>query len=74
MSNIDKVYIVFDGTSHYGVWESDLEMEKLYNNIEVVKGPYNDWTNDIDDIIDTLNEENNCPSKLYPVYSVEILN
>ena len=47
--NSNKIYIVFDGTSHYGVWESDLEMEKMNNDVEVVKGPYNDWSDIVDD-------------------------
>ena len=54
---MDKVYIVFDGTSHYGIWESDLEMEKMNNDVEVVKGPYNDWTDTVDDEIMKLNDE-----------------
>lgn len=55
--NPNKVYIVFDGTSHYGVWGCDVEMEKTYNNVEVVKGPFFDWDDYVDDLIDQLNAE-----------------
>lgn len=55
MSKIDKVYIVFDGTSHYGVWESDLEMEKMNNNVEVIDGPFDEWNDEVDNIIEERN-------------------
>jgi len=55
--NPNKVYIVFDGTSHYGVWGCDVEMEILSNDVEVVKGPYSDWNDSVEDEITKLNDE-----------------
>lgn len=55
--NPNKVYIVFDGTSHYGVWGCDVEMEIMSNGVEVVKGPYNDWDDNVEDEITKLNDE-----------------
>ena len=53
----DKIYIVFDGTSYYGVYGCDVEDEIADNDVEVVKGPYNDWNNNVDDMITKLNDE-----------------
>jgi len=53
----NKIYIVFDGTSYYGVYGCDVEDEIMDNDVEVVKGPYNDWNNNVDDIITKLNDE-----------------
>ena len=53
----DKIYIVFDGTSYYGVYGCDVEDEIMDNDVVVVKGPYNDWNNDVDDMITKLNDE-----------------
>jgi hypothetical protein len=53
----DKIYIVFDGTSYYGVYGCDVEDEITDNGVEVVKGPYNDWDNNVDDMITKLNDE-----------------
>ena len=53
----DKIYIVFDGTSYYGVYGCDVEDEITDNDVVVVKGPYNDWNNDVDDMITKLNDE-----------------
>ena len=55
--NPNKVYIVFDGTSHYGVWGSDVEMEIASNDVEVVKGPYTDWNDLVENEISKLNDE-----------------
>lgn len=55
--NPNKVYIVFDGTSHYGVWGCDVEMEISSNDVEVVKGPYPDWNDIVEDEINKLNDE-----------------
>ena len=55
--NPNKVYIVFDGTSHYGVWGYDVEMEITSNDVEVVKGPYSDWNDTVEDEITKLNDE-----------------
>ena len=42
-----QVYIVFDGTSHYAIYGSDWDP----NEEEIVKGPYNDWNDEVEDII-----------------------
>ena len=55
--NPNKVYIVFDSTSHYGVWGCDVEMEISSNDVEVVKGPYPDWNDIVEDEINKLNDE-----------------
>ena len=55
--NSNKVYIVFDGTSHYGVWGCDVEMEIASNDVEVVKGPYSNWNDIVEDEINKLNDE-----------------
>ena len=55
--NSNKVYIVFDGTSHYGVWGCDVEIELSSNDVEVVKGPYPDWNDIVEDEINKLNDE-----------------
>ena len=55
--NPNKIYIVFDGTSHYGVYGCDVEDEIRDNDVEVVKGPYNDWDNSVDEAIEKLNDE-----------------
>ena len=55
--NPNKVYIVFDGTSHYGVWGCDVEMEISSNDVEVVKGPYPDCNDIVEDEINKLNDE-----------------
>ena len=49
--NPNKVYIVFDGTSHYGVWGCDIEMEQTYNDAEVVDGPFDEWNDEVDNIV-----------------------
>lgn len=55
--NPNKIYIVFDGTSHYGVYGCDMEDEIQDNDVEVVKGPFNDWDNSVDEAIEKLNDE-----------------
>lgn len=55
--NPNKIYIVFDGTSHYGVYGCDVEDEIQDNDVEVVKGPFNDWDNSVDEAIEKLNDE-----------------
>lgn len=66
--NPNKVYIVFDGTSYYGVYGCDIEMEINYNDVEVVSGPYNDWDNSFDEKINKLNDEA-CGKKYDKRYS-----
>ena len=55
--NPNKIYIVFDGTSNYGVYGCDVEDEIHNNDVEVVKGPFNDWDNSVDEAIEKLNDE-----------------
>ena len=55
--NPNKVYIVFDGTSHYGVWGCDVETEISCNDAEVVGGPFNNWDNNLNNTIERLNDE-----------------
>ena len=57
--NPSAVYIVFDGTSHYAVWGCDVEMEKMYNDAEVVEGPFADWDDEVDNRVEELNNEAN---------------
>ena len=37
--NPNKVYVVFDGTSHYAVYGCDVENEQIDNDAEIVAGP-----------------------------------
>lgn len=53
----DAVYIVFDGTSYYGVFGCDLEDEINTNDAEIVKGPFREWNDDVDYKIEILNNE-----------------
>ena len=53
----NAVYIVFDGTSHYGVYGCDVEDEILNNDAEVVKGPFSAWNDKVDAMIEDLNNE-----------------
>lgn len=56
--NPNKIYIVCDGSSYYGVYGCDVEMEITYNDVEVysTKG-YDDWDNEFEDKITKLNDE-----------------
>ena len=51
------VYIVFDGTSHYGVYGCDIKDEIAENDVEVVKGPFRTWDENVDLKIEELNKE-----------------
>lgn len=53
----DAVYIVFDGTSYYGVFGCDIEDEINTNDVEIVKGPFREWNDDVDYKIEMLNNE-----------------
>ena len=53
----DAIYIVFDGSSHYGVYGCDVEDEILNNDVEVVKGPFAKWDDKVEQIIEDLNDE-----------------
>ena len=55
--NPNKIYIVCDGSSYYGVYGCDMEDEIKDNDVEVVKGPFNDWDNSVDEAIEKLNDE-----------------
>lgn len=55
--NPNLIYIVFDGTSYYGLYGCDIQDEIAnapYNATEVVEGPFNEWP---DDRIEKLNNE-----------------
>jgi hypothetical protein len=54
--NPNKVYIVCDGSSYYGVYGCDIEDEIKENDVEVVSKGYNDWSDDFDDEITKLND------------------
>lgn len=53
----ERVFIVFDGTSHYVVYECDIDAEIKENDIEIIEGPYNEWTDDVDYRVEELNDE-----------------
>lgn len=54
----NKIYIVFDGTSYYDVMGYDLEDEIEYNDVEVVRGPFDAPMHGmLEDLIDSLNAE-----------------
>lgn len=55
--NPNKIYIVCDGSSYYGVYGCDIEMEIASNDVEIVKGPYSDWNDNVEDEITKLNDE-----------------
>lgn len=52
------VYIVCDGSSHYGIYAYDLD-EELENGAEIVKGPFKSWDEKVDSMIERLNDELN---------------
>lgn len=50
----DSVYIVFDGTSYYGIYGCDVEdLLQEDEDVEIVAGPYTDWP---DEKIERLND------------------
>ena len=53
----ERVFIVFDGTSHYVVYECDIDAEIKENDVEIIEGPYNEWTDDVDYRVEKLNDE-----------------
>lgn len=53
----ERVFIVFDGTSHYVVYECDIDAEIKENDVEIIEGPYNEWTDDVDYRVEELNDE-----------------
>ena len=49
----NAVYIVFDGTSYYGLFGCDIrELQVEYPDIEIISGPYRQWP---DEKIEQLN-------------------
>lgn len=55
------VYIVSDGSSCYGVYACDLE-EEMENGAEVLKGPFKEWNDKVDALIEQYNDEINGTS------------
>ncbi len=53
----DATYIMFDGTSHYGIFGCDVEDDIEENGSEVVDGPFNEWNDEVDYKIEALNRE-----------------
>ena len=53
----ERVFIVFDGTSHYVVYECDIDAEIKENDVEIIEGPYNEWTDYVDYRVEELNDE-----------------
>lgn len=51
--NSNKVYIVFDGTSHYPIYGCDFDP----NEEEIVRGPFNDLNDEVDALTERLNDE-----------------
>lgn len=57
----DWVYIVCDGSSCYGIYASDLD-EELANGAEVLKGPFKNWDDKVDGLIEQYNDQLNGTS------------
>ena len=53
--NPNKVYVVFDGTSHYAVYGCDAENEQIDNDAEIVDGPFDEWNDEVDAIVEKMN-------------------
>lgn len=53
----DAVYIVCDGTSCYGCFGCDIEDEIRDNEVEVVKGPFAQWNDRVDELIEKMNDK-----------------
>ena len=53
----DAVYIVCDGTSCYGCFGCDIEDEIEHNDVEVVKGPFAQWNDRVDELIEKMNDK-----------------
>jgi hypothetical protein len=58
------VYIMYDGSSYYGVYGCDVEEEIMKNDAEVVSGigPFRKWDDRVEDAIERLNDELNGTS------------
>lgn len=46
----NKVYIIFDGTSHYAIYGCDIETE-IADYEEVVDGPFDEWNDEVNNIV-----------------------
>lgn len=57
----DWVYIVCDGSSCYGIYASDLD-EELANGAEILKGPFKNWDDKVDGLIEQYNDQLNGTS------------
>ena len=53
----DAVYIVCDGTTCYGCFGCDIEDEIRDNEVEVVKGPFAQWNDRVDELIEKMNNK-----------------
>ena len=53
--NPNKVYVVFDGTSHYAVYGCDVKNEQIDNDAEIVAGPFDEWNDEVDAIVEKMN-------------------
>ena len=53
--NHNKVYVVFDGTSHYAIYGRDVETEQTDNDAEIVDGPFDEWNDEVDAIVEKMN-------------------
>jgi hypothetical protein len=56
--NPNKIYIVCDGSSYYGVYGWDIEDEIKENDVELYSNKgYDDWSDEVEDKITKLNDE-----------------
>lgn len=55
--NYDSTYIMYDGSSHYGIFGCDVEDDIEENDSEVVAGPFDDWDDEVDKKIEDLNRQ-----------------
>lgn len=53
----DKVYIVFDGTSYFGIFDCDIDDYINDERCEIVEGVFPEWDNKVDRRIEELNDE-----------------
>ena len=53
--NPNKVYVVFDGTSHYTVYGCDIETEQTDNDVEIVDGLFDKLNDEVDAIVEKMN-------------------
>lgn len=58
----DAIYIVYDGSSYYGVYGCEVEDEIEVNDVEVVKGPFAEWDDKVETLIEKLNDRLNGTS------------